>query len=140
MDRIQNLADSHWESLYGRLREDWQSWWIPPGETLKTSLIESSFKQFDNPDDYDRSERANQYAQHHTSLFDLDVFRIYFNDYSSKVYVDLHPRFALEYAGDEAKSLILVYEILKSLMLVDPRLLGEDPDGEAVVVIPQGTS
>ncbi len=93
---------------------------LPSPEELMTSVGECSFKIFPDPDSYFRSERAKQYLSWSSSRCPetaSDLYRIYFNEYSGKIYVDLNgTRF--EEARTQLQDEIVYCEILRTLIFV----------------------
>jgi len=67
---------------------------LPPVEQLIDRVAKTSFKVFDNDASYVESERAKSYPSWSGSkaqpIRNSDVYRVFFNDYSKKIYVDLN--------------------------------------------------
>jgi len=88
---------------------------MPEKEILGTRFLECSFKGFDDPDAYAKCERAKSYVS--WSAPRNEYYRIYFNDYSKKVYVDLNATRWCE-ARSAIEEEALYCEILRTLIFV----------------------
>jgi hypothetical protein len=88
---------------------------VPPIDDLTTRLGQCSFKVFDDTSVFYGSERAKEYVS--WSAPRNDVYRIFFNAYSKKVYVDLNGDQWKEIESQSKKE-ALYCEILRTLVFV----------------------
>ncbi len=105
---------------------------LPSLEELFASVSGSSFKVFDDPVAYEKNLRAKSYPSWSSSrLIDSssDIYRIYFNDYSRKIYVDLNGT-RLDDLRTRIEDELLYCEILRTLIFVLVCGRPFDPDRE----------
>jgi hypothetical protein len=93
---------------------------LPPLASVAEKLGQASFRVFSDPGQYvasDRAARARETLPDALSSLGRDVFRVFFNDHSKKVYIDLnHPRW--EETGDRLGLERLYCELLKAFLLL----------------------
>lgn len=129
MQEIPTHLLARFEALYTRLRDETTQGLIPAREKILEAIAQSSFRVFDSPEEYATNERAAQYVQFISNEHGDRAYRVYFNEYSKKIYVDLNPGFTgiqvdLEMIKEQVRSEVS-YEILKTLILTHP--LFQDP-------------
>lgn len=92
-----------------------QAFELPAIDVLGTRLSECSFMHFQDPVKYAESARAKTYLN--WSAPRNDLYRVYFNGFSKKIYVDLNAAFG-EVARSAHEAEVLYCEILRSLVYV----------------------
>lgn len=103
---------------------------LPPLDILTQKLTASSFKIFTDPNHYVKSYRAAAYPSWSSTSIDgcgSDVYRIFFNNHSKKIYIDLNAQRWAE-ARREIETERLYCEILKTLIFVLTCGIREEPN------------
>lgn len=134
MDKIPTHLLERFDELYTRLTKEMNDELIPSREKMLRAVSEVSFKVFESPEHYLSNERAMQYVQFISTEHGDRAYRVYFNHFSKKVYVDLNTSFT---GISRPKSLVreiirseISVEILKSLIFTDPRIHLGEPTAE----------
>lgn len=92
---------------------------LPERDAVMSSVNRCSFRMFDEPEEFLEAERAKSHPQLVSPNFD-SAFRVYFNSYSRKVYVDLNrdPMTAIHITAETETQLLC--DLIRSVLLADP--------------------
>lgn len=121
MEEIPITILQRFDEIYQKLSHEEGLVALPAREMIMNSVKRCSFRMFDESDEYVGSERAKEHP-HSVSPTFSHAFRVYFNSYSKKIYVDLNRdsmtaiRITLE---TEAQ---ILCDIIRSILSVDPYL------------------
>jgi hypothetical protein len=110
------------DEIYKTLSHEKELIAIPRRELMLELLERCSFKMFEETDEYCASERAQNFPHYISPTFGDHAFRVYYNSFSSKIYIDLNrdPMQAIRITREtEARVLC---EIIRSIILVDPTI------------------
>lgn len=122
MEEIPVTILSRFDELYHKLEHELNLAAIPAKESLIEIVKRCSYKMFDEVEDFVECPRAKEHAQLSSATFGDVAFRVYYNSYSKRVYVDLNRdrisaiRLTLETETD------VLLDIIRSIMIVDPSL------------------
>ncbi|MBS1961416.1 MAG: hypothetical protein JST04_04315 [Bdellovibrionales bacterium] len=110
------------DELYQTLTRTEEMIAVPERALMLDLLQRCSFKMFEETEDYFGSARAREYPQYISPTFGDHAFRVYFNSYSNKIYVDLNrePIQAIRITKETEHQVLC--EIIRSIVLVDPTL------------------
>jgi hypothetical protein len=110
------------DEIYKTLSDESERIAIPGRELMIELIKRCSFRMFDESDDYISSERAQNYPHYISPTFGNHAFRVYFNSFSSKIYIDLNrePIQAIRITRETEAQVLC--EIIRSIVLVDPTL------------------
>ena len=133
-EELPKIFSEQLEELYGRLSREAREVWVPEKQRLGKAILEASFKAFESVDEYTARGRAHQYSWRISNRLGRDFFRVYFNDFSRKVYVDLNAPLTAPLLEKTDGFLELATEIVRSIMFTDPNLLDEEAPTEVVIV------
>ncbi len=112
------------EAIYSRLIGQQPDIAIPQPDRIVRLIERCSFRMFEEPEDYENNPRAKEYSRHISSTFGDYAYRVYFNTFSKRIYVDLNrDRISLICLVAETEVLFLC-ELIRSIMVADPRLFG----------------
>lgn len=121
MDEIPVTILSRFDEIYQKLMTE-ESRVIPARDAILDSIRRCSFKMFEEPEDYLGNERAKEHEQYISTTFGTFAFRVYYNAYSDKVYVDLNREsISAIRISMETETQVLI-DILRSILVVDPAL------------------
>lgn len=115
------------DELYQTLTHENERIAIPERELMLDLLRRCSFRMFEETDEYLASERARNFPHYISPTFGDHAFRVYFNSFSSKIYVDLNrePIQAIRITRETETQVLC--EIIRSIILVDPTMYREGP-------------
>lgn len=121
MEEIPIAILRRFDEIYQTLSGEEERLAIPERALMLETLNQRcSFKMFEETDDYFMSERARNYPHFISPTFGDHAFRVYYNSYSSKIYVDLNrePMQAIRITRETEAQVLC--EIIRSIILVDP--------------------
>ncbi len=119
MDEIPVAILRRFDEIYQKLAEEEVRIALPARDRIMKSLERCSFRMFDESDEYAECLRAKEHPHTVSPTFG-HAFRVYFNSYSKKVYVDLNrDSMTAVRIAQETESQILV-DIIRSILCVDP--------------------
>lgn len=127
MEELPVTILQRFDELYQTLSKERDRIAIPERTLMLELLQRCSFKMFEETDDYFASERARNFPHYISPTFGDHAFRVYFNSYSSKIYVDLNrdPIQAIRITRETEAQVLC--EIIRSIVLVDPTMPEEEP-------------
>ncbi len=113
------------DELYKTLSDESDRIAIPERELMIELIKRCSFRMFEETDEYLTSERARNFPHYISPTFGNHAFRVYFNSYSSKIYIDLNrePMQAIRITLETEAQVLC--EIIRSIVLVDPTIPAE---------------
>jgi len=113
---------TRFDELYHKLENELNLAALPAKESLLEIVQRCSYKMFDEVDEFIDCARAKEHAQIGSATFGDVAFRVYFNSYSKRVYVDLNrDRISAIRLTLETEAEVLV-DIIRSILIVDPSL------------------
>lgn len=121
MDDIAETILQRFDEIYQKLSTEKMMVALPAREALMSSVNRCSYRTFDESDEFLESARAKTHPHLISPTFN-HAFRVYFNSYSRKVYVDLNrePMAAIRISL-ETESQILC-DLMLSILSADPAL------------------
>lgn len=107
------------DEIYQKLVHETHAVLIPEREQIVRTVGRTSFKLFEDTTTYLASARANEYPHCVSSAFGDRTFRVYYNSYSNKVYVDLNrDRISAIRQSVEAETQVFC-EVIRSILFID---------------------
>jgi hypothetical protein len=113
---------SRFDEIYQTLAAEAERIAIPERTLMLDLLKRCSFKMFEETDEYLGSERARNFPHYISPTFGNHAFRVYYNSFSNKIYIDLNrePMQAIRITLETEAQVLC--EIIRSIVLVDPTL------------------
>jgi hypothetical protein len=110
------------DEIYQTLTHEEERIAIPERALMLELLSRCSFRMFEEADEYLSSERARNFPHYISPTFGNHAFRVYYNSYSSKIYVDLNrePIQAIRITAETEAQVLC--EIIRSIIMVDPTI------------------
>ena len=108
------------DEIYARIRRETADVLVPEKELLLETIRSCAFRTFYDPQTYRESERAKNAPVCISPSRGEDAFRVFYNTFSQKIYIDLNLEFILAFREKMESELTLLCEIMQSILFIRP--------------------
>ena len=113
---------NRFDEIYKTLTHEEEKIAVPERELMLDLLNRVSFKMFEEAEEYVGSERARNFPHYISPTFGDHAFRVYYNSFSNKIYVDLNREPIQAIRISRETEVQVLCEIIRSIILVDPTI------------------
>ena len=129
-DELSASLLKRFDEVYAQLQRECGDRLWPAKDYLRTKIRASSFKNFNASDVYRRNERAKSSLSFISSRWGENAFRVFFNQVTSKIYVDVNASFIVDFSYAAEWDLSILCDIARAIYFIHPA----DPNARNTVV------